>query len=154
MLQSALFDGVAFDPFAFEQDGVAASEVDVGRGQVADAFVISTMIVVFDEDCDLPLKVLREVVVFEQNAVLQRLVPALDFALGWGMARCTMTLFDGALFQPFAEVGGDVARAIVGKQTRLVLDPCRPQPDAVSARFRVSVTSSTFMVVHSFQATI
>jgi hypothetical protein len=28
------------------------------------------------------------------------------------------------------------------------------QPDAVSARFSVSVTSSTFIVVHSFQATM
>jgi hypothetical protein len=28
------------------------------------------------------------------------------------------------------------------------------QPDAVSARFNVSVSSSTFMVVQSFQATM
>ena len=31
MLQSSLFDGVSFDPFTLEQDGLAASEVDVGR---------------------------------------------------------------------------------------------------------------------------
>ena len=34
MLQSSLFDGVAFDPFSFEEDGLASAEVDVGRGQV------------------------------------------------------------------------------------------------------------------------
>ena len=34
MLQSSLFDGVAFDPFAFQQDGLASVEVDVGRCQV------------------------------------------------------------------------------------------------------------------------
>jgi hypothetical protein len=34
MLQSSLFDGVAFDPFAFQQDGLASAEVDVGRCQV------------------------------------------------------------------------------------------------------------------------
>ena len=35
MLQAAIGDGLAFDPFAFEEDGVAASEVDVGRGEIA-----------------------------------------------------------------------------------------------------------------------
>ena len=104
---------------------MAAPEVDVGRGQIADAFVISAMIVVVDEGSDLRLEVFREVVVFEQDAVLQRLVPALDLALGLGMSRSAVTLFDGSLFQPFAEVGGDVARAIVGKQTWLMFDPCR-----------------------------
>ena len=34
MLQSSLFDGVAFDPFALKQDGLAAPEVDVSWGQV------------------------------------------------------------------------------------------------------------------------
>jgi hypothetical protein len=32
MLQAALGDGVAFDPFSLQQDDVSASEVDVGRG--------------------------------------------------------------------------------------------------------------------------
>ena len=30
MSQSSLFDVVAFDPFAFRQDGLASAEVDVG----------------------------------------------------------------------------------------------------------------------------
>jgi MFS family permease len=34
MLQSSLFDVVAFDPFAFQQNGLASAEVDVGRYQV------------------------------------------------------------------------------------------------------------------------
>jgi len=32
MLQAALGEGVAFDPFSLQQDDVSASEVDVGRG--------------------------------------------------------------------------------------------------------------------------
>lgn len=32
-LQSSLFDGVGFDPFSFEEDGLASAEVDVGRRQ-------------------------------------------------------------------------------------------------------------------------
>ena len=38
---SALVDGVSFDPFPFEQDGLAAPEVDVGRRQVAEALVVA-----------------------------------------------------------------------------------------------------------------
>ena len=30
VLQSSLFDGVGFDPFSFEEDGLASAEVDVG----------------------------------------------------------------------------------------------------------------------------
>ena len=92
---------------------MAAPEVDVGRGQIAETLVISAMIVMIDEGCDLGLKVLREVIIFQQNAVLERLVPALDPALGLGMARRTMQLFDGSLFEPIAKIGSDVAWAIV-----------------------------------------
>ena len=57
MLQASGFDGVAFDPFSFQQDGLATSEVDVGRGQVADALVVPEMIVVGDEVADLLLEI-------------------------------------------------------------------------------------------------
>ena len=53
MLQSSLFDGVAFDPFAFQQEGMASAEVDVGRCEVMQAFVIAAVIVVIDEVRDL-----------------------------------------------------------------------------------------------------
>ena len=31
VLQASGFDGVAFDPFSFQQDGLTPPEVDVGR---------------------------------------------------------------------------------------------------------------------------
>ncbi len=34
MLQSSLSDGVAFDPFSFQKDGLGSAEVDVGWCQV------------------------------------------------------------------------------------------------------------------------
>ena len=55
MLQSSLADGVAFDPFSFEQDCLASSEVDVCRREVVEAFVIAMVIVVRDERADLCL---------------------------------------------------------------------------------------------------
>jgi hypothetical protein len=38
MLQAAIGNGLSFDPFPFYEDGMAASEVDVRRGEIADAF--------------------------------------------------------------------------------------------------------------------
>ena len=49
----ALFDGVSFDPFTLQQDGLAASEVDVGGCQVLQAFVVAPVIVVIDEAIDV-----------------------------------------------------------------------------------------------------
>lgn len=46
VVQAALSDGVSFDPFTFEQDGLAASEVDVGWGEIVEAFVVSMALTV------------------------------------------------------------------------------------------------------------
>ena len=85
VLQAPVFDGLAFDFLPFDQDGLAAPEVDVSGCEIAEALMIAPMIVMGDESTDLGLEVARQVVVLEQNAVLQRLVPALDLALGLGM---------------------------------------------------------------------
>jgi len=55
--QAALLDGLSLDAFAVEQDGLAAAEMDVGRGQVAQALVVTLVIVVGDEGLDLRLEV-------------------------------------------------------------------------------------------------
>ena len=57
MQQASIGDGLSFDPFPFDEDGLAASEVDVGRCQVAQALVISQVIVVGDEGADLGFEV-------------------------------------------------------------------------------------------------
>ena len=51
--QAAPLDGSSLDAFAVEQDGLAAAEVDVGRGQVAQALMVAVMIVMGDEGLDL-----------------------------------------------------------------------------------------------------
>ena len=57
MQQAALLDGLAFDPFAFGEDGLTPAEVDVGRGEVIDALVIAAVIVVLDEGRHLPFEI-------------------------------------------------------------------------------------------------
>ena len=71
MQQASVCDGLSFDPFSFDEDGLAASEVDVGRGQVAQALVVAQVIVVGDEGADLGFEVARQVVVLQQDSVLE-----------------------------------------------------------------------------------
>jgi hypothetical protein len=65
-----------------------------------------------------------------------------------------------AFLQPDGQVAGDAARAVVGERLgRWTAVACRgfceaavSQPETLSASSSVSVTSSAFMVVRSFQA--
>ena len=41
MHQAAACDCLAFDPFPFDQNSLSSPEVDVGWGQIADAFVMA-----------------------------------------------------------------------------------------------------------------
>ena len=63
-------------------------EVDVGGGEIMDALMITPMIVMIDECLNLRFQVCRKEVVFQQDTVLQDLMPSLDLALclrviGW-----------------------------------------------------------------------
>src|SRR6202044_563355 len=87
VVQASVLDGLSFDPFSFQEDGLAASEVDIGWRQIGDALVVSQMVVVGDEVTDLGLEITGQIVVFEQDAVLERLVPSLDLALCHRMIR-------------------------------------------------------------------
>ena len=80
--------------------------------------MIAPMVVVLDKGGDLGFEIAGEEVVFEQNAVLQGLVPALNLALSLGMARCATHVVDFPILKPFRQVAGDVARPVVGKQAR------------------------------------
>ncbi len=81
MKQAPGFDCLPFDPFSLFQNGVAALEVDIGRGEVLQALMIAPVVVVIDESIDLLPEITGQVVVFQQDTVLQGLVPALDLSL-------------------------------------------------------------------------
>ncbi len=73
-----------FDAPPFGQDGFTATEVDVSRGQVTDALVVAMVVVMLDEGGNSGFEFSFEEVVFEQDAVLQGLVPSLDLSLRLG----------------------------------------------------------------------
>ena len=56
MYQALVLDGLSFDSFSFQQDGLAAPEVDAGGGEVGDGLVVSQVIVMGDESGDLGFK--------------------------------------------------------------------------------------------------
>ena len=53
MLQAPMLDSLSFDFLPFDQNGLAAPEVDVGGREVAQALVVTAVIVVLDEGLDL-----------------------------------------------------------------------------------------------------
>ena len=108
MLQAAIGDGLSFNLFAFEEDGLAASEVDVGRGKVVEALVVAAVVVVGDKGADLRLQVAGQIVVFEEDAVLERLMPALDLSLCLGMLGRAPDVLHSLSVEPFGQVTGDV----------------------------------------------
>ena len=57
MMQAALMNGPSFDVLSRLQDCVPPSEVDVCRGQIIDAFVVASVIVMLDECLDLGFKI-------------------------------------------------------------------------------------------------
>ena len=87
MLQAAVCDGGSLDAVSFSEDRLGSSKIDVSGREVVDALVIADVIIVLHEGVDLPFEIARQIIVVEQNAVLQGLVPALDLSLGLGMIR-------------------------------------------------------------------
>ena len=85
MLQAARCDGLSIDPFSCPWDGSAAPEEDVSGRKVAG-----------------------QVVVLEQDAVLGRLVPALDLAFDHRVVWRTTNMIHETLVQPRCQVVGDV----------------------------------------------
>ena len=65
MAQAAIGEGLTLDPCALAQDGLAAAEVDVGRGEVAQALVSPEKVVVLDEGGHTRLQFAGQVGVFE-----------------------------------------------------------------------------------------
>jgi DNA-binding transcriptional LysR family regulator len=74
------------------------------------------MIVVGDEGGDLGFEITRQVIVLEQDTVLERLMPALDLALGHRMIRRAADMLHVLAVEPFGQVRRDVAGAVVGEK--------------------------------------
>ena len=88
-------------------------EVNIGRGQVFQAFMVSLMIVVIDERLDLLFKITRQKVILQQYAILECLVPPFDLALRLRMIRRTTKVAHLVVAEPVSKLTRHVTRAIV-----------------------------------------
>ncbi len=75
-MQASRFERLLFDPLPLLQNGFVPTEVDIGWRDVLQALVIALMVVVIDERFDLSFEISRQEVFFQQNAVLQGLMPS------------------------------------------------------------------------------
>lgn len=121
MQQAPMLDGFAFDPFSLFDDGRGPAEVGVGRCHIVEALVVAPVVVVFDEGEDLAFEIAGQEVIFEQDAVLERLMPALDLALGLGMHRGAANMVHAIGIDVVGQVLGDVTGPILAQQTWPVL---------------------------------
>jgi hypothetical protein len=120
VLQAAMLDGLAFDPFAVFEDGLGSAEVGISRCHIVEALVVTLVIVVLDEGFDAGFQIAGQEVVFQQNPVLQGLVPAFDLALGLGVERGAANMGHLLGLNVFGQITGDVAGPIVAEQPWLV----------------------------------
>ena len=71
--------------------------------------MVATVIVVPDEVIDLSFKVAGQIVVLQQDAVLERLMPTFDFALRHRMVRRASDMLHVMLRHPIRKIAGDIA---------------------------------------------
>ena len=67
VLQASGLKCGSLEPFPFQQDGQATTEVDVGGRQGVQALVVTVTVVVADEVADLKFKLTSQKVVFKQE---------------------------------------------------------------------------------------
>jgi len=79
-------------------------EVDVCGGEIVDALVVAAVIVMIDERLNLRFQVGREEVVFQQDAVLQGLMPSFDLALSLRVVGRTPDVPHFLVAQPFSQL--------------------------------------------------
>src|SRR6186997_814229 len=76
-----------------------------------------------DELFDVGFKIARQVVVFQQDAVLERLMPAFDLALCLRMVGRAANVLHVLCIQPFSQIRRDVTGTIIAEQAWLMDDP-------------------------------
>jgi hypothetical protein len=108
MLQATIGDCLSFDPFAFEEDALGASKIDVRRREIAQALVLAGIVVMSHEGRDLAFENAGQLIVLKQDAVLEHLMPALDFALGLRVIGGAADVLHFLLIQPSREILRDV----------------------------------------------
>ena len=84
--------------------------------------MVALVIVMIYKGLDLSFEIAGQEVVFQQDAVLQSLMPPLDLALSLGVLRRTKGGLHAFVLLPVGHLSRDVAGAVITQQARLVGD--------------------------------
>ena len=120
MVQAAVLDSQFLDFFSPFDDRGVTPEVGVSGCDVADALVVTLVVVMIDEGADLVFEIAWQIIVLQQDAVLQGLMPTLDLALGLRVIGCATDVAHTLVLEPFGQVAGDIGRAVVAEQPGFV----------------------------------
>src|SRR5271168_651579 len=122
-LDSFPSDGIP--PFKY---ALTATAVDIGRGEVMKALVVTPGVVAINELGVARFQLTGQVVVLEQDLVLHGAVVALDLALGHRVIGLASGVRHAMFSEPRSELSGNVGGPIIAQQPRAM-----PEPDAVQA---------------------
>ena len=81
MLHAPIFDSLSFDPFSLLDDGLRPAEGGIGRCDVVQALMIARMVVMLDERFDLSFETAGEEIIFQKDAIIECVMPALELTL-------------------------------------------------------------------------
>jgi len=84
--------------------------------------VVALVVVVIDEGFNLSFEITGQEVVFQQDAVLQGLMPAFDLALCLRVIRCSARVLHAFVLEPFRQFPRDITGPVVAEQTWFVDD--------------------------------
>src|SRR5882757_2379269 len=122
MLQATVCNSGTLDVQAFCEDGLSSPEVDISRSEVVEALVIADVVIVRDEGVDLPFEITGQIVVVQQDAALQGLVPTLNLTLGLRVIRRPTHMQHSLVLEPTGQIASHVRCAIVREKSWPVHD--------------------------------
>src|SRR5690606_40988827 len=102
---------------ALLEAGSGSAGLGGGWCHVDEAFVVTSVVIMLAEGFDMGLRVTGQEVIFEQDAILEGLMPALDLALGLGMHRSAAHMAHFPALDIFRQFTRDVARAIIRQRS-------------------------------------
>src|ERR1700756_4447293 len=113
MQAASLLDGFSFDLFPPFENGLAAPEVEVSRGQVVLGLVVSTVVVVPDELLDALFELSWQVVVVQQDPVFHRAMISVELALRHRGVRPAADMSDAVVPEPLAKLARHIGWTVI-----------------------------------------
>ena len=94
MLQASCLDDLTLYLLSMLQDLRRTALIGLGGCNLAEALMVMIVVVTIDGGGDLSLKITGQAISFEQDAVFQRLMPALDLASDLGVTPRAANMID------------------------------------------------------------